>query len=301
MAYGQQNAPFGLRPVCSINGGSWTEKVNEYYIYANAAGTTTYANSIFTGDPVIWATSVGGTGANGIAGTIAVYNPNYADAAPATFVGVGLAPILGVFMGCEYYSTVTGTNNLIKSAYWPGGSQVVPGTVIKAYVLDDPHVVYDIQVSTGISAAANAWVGNPVFPNTNANGGAPFAEAGYFGRNFALGIYGGTPTTAGGNFSAGPLNPYTGLVYNNNPATGSTLTGQSAFYLNVDTSTVAANNHDYNKNVVTLPLRALGYTQNPYNIAAPGLTLATTPFINVRVTLNNPAYAIGSLPTVYVA
>ena len=31
MAYGV-NAPFGLRPLCSINGGSWTEKTNEYNI-----------------------------------------------------------------------------------------------------------------------------------------------------------------------------------------------------------------------------------------------------------------------------
>lgn len=297
MAYGV-NAPFGLRPISSITGGSWTEKVNEYFIYASADGTVTYANSIFTGDPVVWATSNGGTAANGIAGTIAVYNPDYTDGTPATFPGTGAAPILGVFMGCEYLSTVTGTNNLIKSAYWPGGgAQVVPGTFIKAYVIDDPNVVYDVQVSTNIAANGNAFVGNPIFPNTNATGGAPFAHAGSFGSNFALMVGGG------GNFQT-VVNAYTtitGNTYANNPATGSTLTGQSAFYLCVDTSTVAHNNHDYNKNVVTLPLRALGYTQNPNNIAATGLTMATTPFLNVRVTINNPVYAIGSAPTVYIA
>jgi hypothetical protein len=296
MAYGV-NAPFGLRPLQSINGGSWTEKVNEYLIYTNAAGTTTYANSIFTGDPVVWGTSVAATPQTlGGPGTIAVYNPNYTDGTPATFPGVGAAPILGVFMGCEYMvaGTAGGSNSLIKSSYWPGGTQVLPGSFIKAYVIDDPTVIYDIQVSTNINAAGNVFVANPVFPNTNATGGAPFAEYGAFGRNFALMIGGGT------GFTTVP-NPRGGF-YTNNPATGNTLTGQSAFYLDIDTSTVANyNDHDYNKNVVTLPLRALFYTKNPNNIAAPGLTIQTTPFINVAVTINNPVYAIGSTPTVYVA
>lgn len=287
MAYGT-NAPFGLRPVCSINGGSWTEKTTEYLIYANAAGAVTYANPIFTGDPVVWGTSIAATpGANGGVGTIAAYTPSFTDGTPSTF---GTQPILGVFWGCEYYSTITGTNNLIKSAFWPGAAQVMPGTPIKAYVIDDPNVVYDIQVSSHINAAANAFVGNPIFPNTNATN---TTLPGSFGRNFALNIGGGT------NFNTVP-NP-NGGTYTNNPATGSTLTGQSAFYLDVDTSTAAYNNHDYNKNVTTLPLRVIGYTQNPKNAPGVGLTMQTTPFINVRVTINNPVYAIGSTPPVYVA
>src|SRR5271156_5455699 len=122
MAYGT-NAPFGLRPISSINGGSWTEKVNEYYIYASADGATTYASSIYTGDPVVWNPTL----AN--AGTIAVYLPDRTVATPGTYSAL---PILGVFMGCEYLSTVTGTNNLIKSAYWPASTAVIPGTFIKA-------------------------------------------------------------------------------------------------------------------------------------------------------------------------
>jgi hypothetical protein len=46
MAYGV-NAPFGLQPISSISGGSWTEKVNEYYIYASADGATTYGDIYF--------------------------------------------------------------------------------------------------------------------------------------------------------------------------------------------------------------------------------------------------------------
>lgn len=304
MAYGV-NAPFGLRPVSSISGGSWTEKVNEYYIYASADGTTTYTPAIFTGDPVIWTTSVGGTAPNGMAGTIGIYNPNFTDATPSTFAGTGTAPILGVFMGCEYFSPVTGTNNLIKSAYWPGnGTPVVPGSKIKALVIDDPDVVYDIQVSTNIAANNNAFVASPTFPNMNVTGGAPFALYGSFGRNFALMVGGG------GNFATVRDQAANAIGYADNPATGSTLSGQSAFYLCADTSTAANyDNHDYNKNVTTLPLRALGYTQNPNNIArrnptdpvAGPYSLNHTPFLNVRVTINNPVYAIGSAPTVYVA
>lgn len=290
MAYGV-NAPFGLRPLSSINGGSWTEKTNEYYILASADGLTTYGQSIFTGDLVVWGTSRGNLAPTGGIGTIAVYTPNFNNAVPSTFNGTGLATALGVFQGCEY---ITPTGTLVKSPYWPASTTVMPGSIIKASVIDDPTVVYDVQVSTNKDANAAAFVGNPIFPNTNGTGGGAFRYTGSFGRNFAFMIGGGA------GFTTVP-NPRGGF-YTNNPTTGNTRTGQSGFYLCVDTSTAAGyDDHDYFKDVTTLPLRALGYTQNPNNIAAPGLTMATTPFLNVRVTLNNPVYAVGSLPTVYIA
>ncbi len=295
MAYGK-NAPFGLRPIMSNSGGSWTEKTTEYNIYVSADGTSSYATSIFTGDPVAWGTSLAATPTtNGLVGTIVRWNPALASAAPSTFTNV---PILGVFMGCEYQSVSDG--RLKESPIWPASTQVIPGTTIKAYILDDPATIFDIQVSTSIAAAANAFVGRPVFPNTNATGGGVFPKSGGFGRLFGLNIGGG------GNFNTvyGPNPPFPGNTpagYANNPATGNLKTGQSAFYLDVDTSTVAANDHDYNKNVVTLPLKAIGYSQNVQNIAAAGLTIATTPFINVRVMINNHALVSGSLAPVYVA
>ena len=92
MAYGQ-NAPFGLRPSCGINGGTWTEKTNEYEIYASADGTATYATSIFTGDPVVFGTSAGATPTvDGGVGTIARYNPGFLGQVNSTFSAV---PILG--------------------------------------------------------------------------------------------------------------------------------------------------------------------------------------------------------------
>lgn len=282
MAYGV-NAPFGLRPISSITGGSWTEKVNEYYIYTDPDGANSYNVSIFTGDPVVFTPTAANitTGNPNVGGFITRYLPAFTDGTPSTFSAL---PLLGVFVGCEYISVVNGTNSLIKSAFWPASTAVVPGTLIKAFVIDDPNVVYDIQVSTSIDAATNAFVASPTFPNKNATYGN---GVGGFGSNFALNIGGG----ADFNTVTNAYTTATGNKYANNPATGSTLTGQSAFYLDVDTSTAAnGNNHDYSKLVATLPLKVIGWTQNPNNVAATGLTMATTPFLNVRVLINNHVY-----------
>lgn len=292
MAYGT-NAPFGARPLNSIAGGSWTEKVNEYEIYASADGATTYASTIFTGDFVQWGTSLAATpAANGAVGTIALYSPAFTDNAPSTFSTV---PVLGIFMGCVYQAAnaVSSTPTQV-SPYWPASTQVKAGTKIKAYILDDPNVLLDIQVSTHINAAAAAFVGDPVFPNVNATGGAPFIYAGSFGRNFGVNVGGGT------GFTTVP-NPTATGFYTDNPATGSTITGQSGMYLDVDTSTVAANNHDYAKNVTTLPLKPIFYTKNPLNVADSTGNIAATPFINVTCIINNHVYGKGSTPPVYVA
>jgi len=302
MAYGT-NAPFGLRPMNSLAGGSWTEKVNEYKIYADSTGTSTYAVSLFTGDPVQWGTSIlASVTTLGSAGTIALYAPTFADATPSTFSTV---PILGVFMGCRYQAANSVSSTpYIASPYWPASAQVKPGTAIIAYVLDDPNVIFDIQVSSHINATAPvlpalpAFVGEPLFPNINTNGSAPFSKFGTFGRNFGLNIGGGT------NFNTVQTPEWTEdnpVFYANNPTGGSTLSGQSAFYLDVDTTSAAGATHDYNKDVTTLPLKAIAYTLKPENVSNPALTLETTPFLNVTVVINNHVYGKGSTPPVYVA
>lgn len=302
MAYGT-NAPFGLRPLNSIAGGSWTEKVNEYEIYASADGATTYSTSIFTGDPVQWGTSMGATpAANGAIGTIARYAPGYAAGPPATFSAV---PILGVFVGCVYEAANSISSTPTQtSAYWPASTQVKPGTKIKAYIIDDPNVLYDIQISTSsdagdVGAGVINFLGRPFIPNVNVTAGAPFIYAGTFGRNFALNIAGGT------NFNTIlPANTVpAGTTYANNPATGNTFTYQSVFYLDASTSLVAGtgNNTDYAKNITTLPLKPLFYTFNPQNQPAKGATMASTPFLNVTCIINNHVYGKVSTPPVYVA
>lgn len=274
MAYGT-NAPFGLRPFSSISGGSWTEKTNEYYIYASADGLTTYASSVFTGDPVVWGTSLAASPTTtGGAGTVAVYLPVRGVATPGTYSAV---PILGVFQGCEY-TLPNGT--LIKSPYWAGGTAVRAGSVIKCWVIDDPDVVYDIQVSTPGDVLTNAN-----FPTINATTAAYPA---WFGRNLALDI----------GIDIDP-NPHLHVF---NPTTGSTLTGQSAFYAVASSGTVTNPlTNDYLKTTATLPLKVLGYTPNPNNIAQPGLTMATTPFLNVRVTINNHVFGHNSAGVTIVA
>ena len=274
MAYGT-NAPFGLRPVSSILGGCWTEKTNEYKIHASADGQTTYATSIFAGDPVVFSPTLAQFG------TVARYLPAFADATPSTFSAL---PILGVFQSCEYLDI---TARLIQSPFWPASTNVYPGTSIKAFVIDDPDIVYDIQVSTSKDAAANAFIAPPNFPVINTTA----ANNGSFGSNFALNIGGGADFDTVNN-AAG-----TNAGYANNPATGSIISGQSVFYLDASTTTVINNDHDYSKLVATLPLKVIGYMLNPENIAAPGLTMATTPFLNVRVIINNHVYRAGSAGT----
>lgn len=273
MAYGV-NAPFGLRPISSINGGSWTEKTNEYYISASADGATTYASNIFTGDPVVFNPAVAD------AGTISVYLPNFTDAAPSTF---STLPILGVFQGCEYTDA---TGKLVQSPYWPASTRVQAGTKIKAFVLDDPNTVFDIQISTSKDANANAFVSRPYLPVTNDTE----ANVGSFGSNFALNIGGGT------NFDTIQIDGKA-ANYANNPTSGNTRTGQSAFYLDASTSTALNNDHDYVKTTATLPLKAIGYTLDPENTADSRLTLETTPFLNVRVMINNHYYKAGTVGT----
>lgn len=287
MAYGK-NAPFGLRPVASIDGGAWSEKTNKYNIYASPDGATTYTSPIFTGDPVVWGTSIGAAPqTTGGVDTIAVYTTTLTVAAPSTFTAT---PIIGVFQGCEY---TRADGVYVKSAYWPGNVAVLAGSEITAFISDDARTIYEIQISTNVNANAGAFVANPIFPNTNNNGGAtPYARYGAFGRNFALYIGGGT------NFNT--VNSAYGGTHANNPASGNAKTGQSAFYLDVSTVTTAGADRDYDKTVVTLPLRALGYSTNSQNVAGPGLTLATTPFINVLVTLNNPVWAAGTAAPVFV-
>jgi hypothetical protein len=250
MAYGI-NAPFGLKPLCSINGGAWTEKYNTYRISATADGTATYATNIFTGDPVIWNTAAGGDPAYG-AGTIARYTPNIEQAADDGAVNSNATPVLGVFMGCEY---TLATGELVKSAYWPGNVVVMAGSKIKALVIDDPNVLFEIQASSSQNILNNARFS----PDLT-------------GQNFGFGLGGGGNT-----------------LVPNNPGDGVTRTGQSAFYLDI-----IQGNSDHT--AAYLPLKAIGYAQNPQNLSNTISYTAntTSPFLNIVVMINNHVYKAGT-------
>ncbi len=134
MAYGT-NAPFGLKPFNSITGaGYWTSKLNKYNIGCNAAGAT-YKQNIFQNDPLGFNT----TGADIGRGTIAPLVLAMAGG------GNNTGFPLGVFQGCEYFDTA---GNFQTSNHWVGGTPILPGSRVKALVIDDPMAVFDVQAST---------------------------------------------------------------------------------------------------------------------------------------------------------
>jgi len=125
------NAPFGFRPVRKLGGGEIT--TNIYSI------STTYATPIYDGDPV----EMTGTGRN------------------VQLAAADNSDNIGVFKGCTY-KTVTG--EIVYSHYWPGVSD--SKSEIKAYVIDDPDVIFEIQANAcaeseiGVLADWNAGTGS---------------------------------------------------------------------------------------------------------------------------------------------
>jgi hypothetical protein len=295
MAYGD-NAPFGLRPVSSITGGAWDGKTNEYTIYTDANGQNSYGTSLFTGDPVILNRSAANLALRGT--DIAVYDSNRTPGTPTTYPDA--YPILGVFMGCSYTDVTTG--RLEYSKYYPANLRVKPKTPITAYVLDDPSVLFEVQISVfGDADIRNPgnnqyqdFTGLPYFPNTSATA----AYKGGVGSNFALVTGGGT------NFTTIQTANKILAGYQNNPAAGNILTGQSAFYLEASSGDPTdATTRDYNKTLVGLPFKVLGLSKHPKNIARTvngvQLTLQTTPFLNVVGIINNHVFGHNSVGQTY--
>jgi hypothetical protein len=91
------------------------------------------ASSIGFGDPVIFVND----------GTIAVSTST--TAAPAT----GFA---GVFLGCQFVSSVTGQPTWSQS--WISGTSVKANTFIYAYVCEDPDQLFQVAVVTGTTVVS---------------------------------------------------------------------------------------------------------------------------------------------------
>jgi len=113
------NAPFGYRPVRHYTGG--VIRMGEYAI-ASGLGS-----NIFRGDPVKLTNTT-----------------NQIDVAAAG------DRLLGVFWGCEYTAT---DGEQIFRAYWPTGTTVKSGTTVKAYVYDDPDIVFEAQMDGAFTDA----------------------------------------------------------------------------------------------------------------------------------------------------
>lgn len=90
------------------------------------------------------------------------------DAVKSTGTGKNIARcaatdrVRGVFVGC-YYEQTDGTP--VFSPYWPASQSVKSGSTPKAFVIDDPDVIFGIQadedvVAGDIEALADMVVGN---------------------------------------------------------------------------------------------------------------------------------------------
>ena len=119
-------APYGLRPVKRADGMPYAGATSQYLI--DPAGEAT---NLFYGQVVH-------IGADGY---IALSTATGADGTTNAFpTGTTLTGSLGVFVGCEY---VNSSGQLVQAQYYPSGTS--KGDAIKAYVVDDPNVLFQVQ------------------------------------------------------------------------------------------------------------------------------------------------------------
>ena len=154
--------PYGLRPVKKVGGEPWNGAFNTYLI--DPAGV---ANNIFNG-------SIVQLTANGY---VELADGSGADITTNNFGGSGIGA-LGVFVGCEY---VNAQGQVVHSQYYPTAYAAPTGTSIKAFVVDDPYVLFQAQFdgATGqadlgqgcnLTAAQNATTsGSTSTGNSNAS------------------------------------------------------------------------------------------------------------------------------------
>lgn len=134
-------APYGLKPVKRADGLPYAGATSQYLI--DPAGEAT---NIFNGQVVI-------IGADGY---IAISTATGADLTTNNLGGSGVGAI-GVFVGCEY---VNAQGQLIFSQYYPSGYAAPTGTAIKAYVVDDPNVLFQAQLD---GSGAQTIIGTNTF------------------------------------------------------------------------------------------------------------------------------------------
>ena len=132
-------APYGLRPIRRMDGMPYAGSTNQYLI--DPAGEAT---NLFYGQVVI-------IGADGY---IALSTATGADITSNNLGGSGVGAI-GVFVGCEY---VNSSGQLVQAQYYPTGTS--NGDAIKAYVIDDPNVLFQAQLD---AAGAQTIIGANTF------------------------------------------------------------------------------------------------------------------------------------------
>lgn len=133
-------APFGLRPVKRTDGMPYAGATTQYLI--DPAGEAT---NLFYGQVVI-------IGADGFIALATGTGSDLTDNSISGTTGVGA---IGVFVGCEF---VNSSGQLVQSQFYPSGT--ANGGTIKAYVVDDPNVLFLAQLD---GAGAQTVIGANTF------------------------------------------------------------------------------------------------------------------------------------------
>ena len=119
-------APYGLRPVRRADGMPYAGATSQFLI--DPAGEAT---NLFYGQAVI-------IGADGY---IALATGKGSDLTSNSISGTSGVGATGVFVGCEY---VNDSGQTVQAQYYPSGT--ANGGAIKAYVIDDPNVLFEAQL-----------------------------------------------------------------------------------------------------------------------------------------------------------
>jgi hypothetical protein len=130
MAYPTVSKPYGFKPINLIGGQVFAGATRQRRIASGAA-------SIGFGDLVKFDTD----------GTIIVIASGDTTLAPVT----GYA---GVFLGCQFVSSVTGQPTWSQS--WTSGTSVKANTFIYAYVCEDPDQLFQVAVVTGTTVVSTS-------------------------------------------------------------------------------------------------------------------------------------------------
>lgn len=134
-------APYGLRPIRRFDGMPYAGSTNQFLI--DPAGEAT---NLFYGQVVI-------IGADGY---IALATGTGSDLTSNSISGTSGVGAVGVFVGCEY---VNSSGQRVQAQYYPSGTNSA-SSAIKAYVIDDPNVLFQAQLD---AAGAQTIIGTNTF------------------------------------------------------------------------------------------------------------------------------------------
>lgn len=134
-------APYGLRPIRRSDGMPYAGSTNQFLIDPAGEGT-----NLFYGQAVI-------IGADGY---IALATGTGGDLTSNSISGTSGVGAIGVFVGCEY---VNSSGQRVQAQYYPSGTNS-SSTAIKAYVIDDPNVLFQAQLD---GSGAQTIIGTNTF------------------------------------------------------------------------------------------------------------------------------------------